>query len=117
MIKRLVLKNYRVYDSLDMTFENLQIIKGRNGIGKTSIVEAIGFALFGSALQRGKAGSWVKEGERDGSVILYIDNYVITRSSNLAIVSLLDGKIIARNNVGITEWVEKEYGLTADLYR
>lgn len=117
MIKKLILKNYRVYDSLVMDFEELQVIKGRNGIGKTSIVEAIGFALFGSALQRGKAGSWIKEGKKDGSVTLFIDDYVITRSSNLAIVSDLKDNIIARNNVGITAWVEKEYGLTADLYK
>jgi len=117
MIKRLILKNYRVYKNLDMEFENLQIIKGRNGIGKTSIVEAIGFALFGSTMQRGKAKEWIKQGEKDGGVSLYLDDYIIHRSNNMAIVETLDGKIIARNNVGIVEWVEKEYGLTADLYR
>ncbi len=116
MIKRIELKNYRVYDDFAMDFKALEMIQGRNGTGKTSIVEAIGFALFGSTLQRGKAGSWIKRGHRDGSVKLYIDDFVITRSSNLAIVEL-DGDIIARNNVGITAWVEKTYGLTADLYK
>ncbi len=117
MITRLVLHNYRVYEDLDMTFDNLQIIKGRNGIGKTSIVEAIGFAMFGSALQRGKAGSWIKKGKKDGHVVLYLDSYIIRRSPTLATVEQLDGKIVARNNTGIVEWIEKEFGLTAELYK
>ena len=117
MIKRLVLKNYRIYDNLDMTFGELELIKGRNGIGKTSIVEAIGFALFGSALQRGKAGSWVKKGEKDGAVLLHLDDAIIERSTSVAIVYNLKGDILARNNVGITEWVQKTYGLTPDLYK
>lgn len=117
MIKRLVLENYRVYDKLDMSFDELQIIRGRNGIGKTSIVEAIGFALFGSALQRGKANEWIKEGEKNGSVTLYIDDYRIHRSNTLATVEDASGEIIARNRTGINEWVENTYGLTAELYR
>ena len=117
MIKRIVLKNYRVYDDLDMSFEELQIIKGRNGTGKTTIVEAIGFALFGSALQRGKANEWIKEGHKDGGVVLYIDNHIIKRSNTLAVVEDLDGNVVARNRTGIVEWVEREYGLTAELYR
>ncbi len=117
MIKRLVLKNYRVYEKLDMKFKDLQILKGRNGIGKTSIVEAIGFAMFGSALQRGKAGSWIKRGKSDGSVVLHMDGYIIHRSNNKAIVEDLEGNIVARNNTGIVEWIEKEYGLTADLFK
>ncbi len=117
MIKKLVLNNYRVYDHKEIEFDpKLNVIKGANGIGKTTIVEAIAFALFGSSMQRGKAGSWIKHGEENGSVELYIDDYKITRANNLAIVEKND-EVVARNNTGITEWVETTYGLTPELYR
>jgi DNA repair exonuclease SbcCD ATPase subunit len=118
MLRRLTLENYRCYDNHVVEFsEDLTTIKGRNGTGKTSIVEAIGFALFGSALQRGKAGEWISFGAKTGKVILEIDDFKITRSHNLAIVETLDGEVIARNNTGISQWVEKQYGLTAELFK
>lgn len=116
MISRIVLDNYRVYGHLDRTFDNLSFIQGANGTGKTSLVEAIGFALFGSTMQRGKAKEWIKRGESNGSVTLYIDKYVIYRSSTKATVSIGE-KVIARNNLGITKWVEQTYGLTPELFK
>jgi len=117
MIKKIHLKNYRVYKDEVIDFDDLKIIKGRNGKGKTTIVEAIGFALFGSSLQRGKSGSWVKLGEKKGEVKLYIDDFIITRSTTKALVEDLNGNVLAKNNVGIVEWVEREYGLNAELFK
>lgn len=44
IVNRLVLRDFRNYDSLDLTFlKGLNIITGANGSGKTNIVEAIYF--------------------------------------------------------------------------
>lgn len=117
MIKAIKLENYRVYDNKTINFENLEIISGRNGTGKTSLVEAIGFALFGTALQRGKANEWIRTGNNNGNVTLWLDSYIISRGSKQALVTDIDGNVLARNNIGINEWVEKTYGLTIDLYK
>ncbi len=117
-ISKLRLINYRQYSDKTINFKDkLTVIRGRNGIGKTTIVEAIGFALFGSALQRGKAKEWIKRGEAHGGVVLTIDGFTIERSDTLAIVYDGSGNTVARNNTGIVQWVENTYGLTPDLYK
>lgn len=53
IVDKLVLKNFRKYESLELDFENrLSVIVGKNRSGKTSIMDAISFSLnsFVSAL-------------------------------------------------------------------
>ncbi len=53
IIKRLTLKNYRRFRSLDLEVpENIIGILGRNGSGKTTIVESIGWCLYGNRIRR-----------------------------------------------------------------
>ena len=50
MIYKLELENYSCYSTFTKDFDEwLNIISGSNGTGKTTIVEAIGFALFDSS--------------------------------------------------------------------
>lgn len=43
-VKRIILNNFRNYESLDLSFENgTNLIYGKNGQGKTNIVEAVNF--------------------------------------------------------------------------
>lgn len=52
-IKSLKLENYRRFHKLDLEFpENLIGVTGRNGSGKSSIIEAIGWALYGNRIAR-----------------------------------------------------------------
>ena len=117
MIYKLELENYRCYSHFTKDFtDGLNIISGANGTGKTSIVEAIGFALFGNKITRGKASSWVRHGHKHGKVILHIDNYIITRGDNEQLVEDEEGNVLARQHSGVDEWMEKTYGLNYDLY-
>ena len=48
MLKRIHLKNYAKHKDLELNFsDGLTAICGKNGGGKTLIVEAVSFALFG----------------------------------------------------------------------
>jgi len=118
MISRVILSNYRSYESLDRTFkDDLNVIQGRNATGKSTIVEAIGYALQGSSLQKGTATSWIKTGCSDGLVTLYIDDFIIARGNKKQLVKDIEGNILARGHTGINEWVLGQYGLMPELYK
>ena len=117
MIYKLELENYRCYSTFTKDFtDGLNIISGANGTGKTTIVEAIGFALFGNKVTRGKASSWIRHGSKHGKVILHIDDFIITRGDNEQLVESTDGTVLARQHSGVDEWIEKHYGLDYELY-
>lgn len=50
-IKSLKLKNYKCFESKELTFDNLNFLVGTNGSGKSSIIESVIFALFGYTSQ------------------------------------------------------------------
>ena len=53
IIKSLKLRNYRRFEFLDLEFpENIIGIIGRNGAGKSTIIEAVGWALYGTRFVR-----------------------------------------------------------------
>lgn len=53
IIKRLKLENYRRFAELDLEFpENIIGLVGRNGAGKSTIIEAIGWVLYGNNMAR-----------------------------------------------------------------
>ena len=53
IIQNLKLENYRRFVKLDLEFpENIIGIIGNNGSGKSTIIEAIGWILYGNAIAR-----------------------------------------------------------------
>lgn len=70
---RLALKNIKSYLEEQIEFfEGVNFISGINGAGKTTIIEAVGYALFDSnpfAAQR----QFIRKGERRGSISLVIE--------------------------------------------
>ncbi len=47
MIKKIILSNFRNFSFFQSEFEKINIIKGKNGTGKTNLIEAIYFCLNG----------------------------------------------------------------------
>lgn len=63
ILKRLVLHNYRKFRELDIELpEGLIAIVGRNGMGKSTLIEAVAFALYGVDASRTGAKSIRREG-------------------------------------------------------
>lgn len=56
-IKDLILTNYRVYENVKFSFKpNINIIYGKNGIGKTNILEALSFLTAGKGMLSANIG-------------------------------------------------------------
>jgi len=74
-INKVELKNYRIHKDYALSFEKgINLLLGSNGSGKSSVLEAIGFALFDSGA-RGNNEDIVSKGETSGSVkILFTGN-------------------------------------------
>ena len=48
MLRRLAVRNWRAFPSAEVTFRpGVNVLLGRNGVGKTSLLEAVAFALAG----------------------------------------------------------------------
>ena len=53
ILRRLLLKNYRKYRSADLEFSpGLIAVVGKNGVGQTTLLEAVAFALYGPSAAR-----------------------------------------------------------------
>lgn len=110
IIKKISLENIRSYKKLDLEFpQGSVLLSGDIGSGKTSVLLAIEFALFG--LQPGQKGSaLLREKENSGYVKLEIEidgkNIVLERK-------LKRGKSIGQENVSITiDGEKKETSIT-----
>ncbi|MGH8522669.1 MAG: AAA family ATPase [Gammaproteobacteria bacterium] len=65
MIRSLELRNWKAYEVLQLTFEEgTTFLVARNGVGKSSIVQAIAFGLFGDDHLLGSSNSHVRQAVR-----------------------------------------------------
>ena len=118
MLQSIRMVNYRQYSDKTISFNpQLNVIQGRNGTGKSTIVEAIGYALQGSQMQKGKAKDWIKDGQNTGYVVLEVDDFIITRGTNLQQVEDTFGNVLATGHTGLNSWIESYYGLTLEAYK
>ncbi|OQY07916.1 MAG: hypothetical protein B6I28_05255, partial [Fusobacteriia bacterium 4572_132] len=69
-INKVKLTNYRVHKDLEVDFtRGINLLLGKNGSGKSSILEAIGFAMFDNNL-RSNIKDAVKRGEKYGNILI-----------------------------------------------
>lgn len=68
-INRVHLENYRVHEVLDIEFSSgINLLLGENGRGKSSILEAIGYALFDSGLRTNNQKEAIKYGKKSAKI-------------------------------------------------
>jgi exonuclease SbcC len=103
-IKKLSLKNIRSYESLDLDFpEGSLLLSGDIGTGKTSILLAIEYAIFG--LQPGQKGSALLRNNADfGEVSL---NFEVDGNDIIIDRKLKRGKSVSNDYASITVNGEK----------
>lgn len=113
-IKRIILNNFKIHKHLDIELDKLNIIVGENGGGKSSILEAICYCLFGTTANGAKKNELIKYGEKTGSVTLILsNNYTITKDFSGSI------KMFDENNKVISEKVseiESFLSLNKDIF-
>ena len=79
------LENYRIHDKLDVEFDSgINLLLGENGKGKSSILEAIGYALFDSELRGGNQREAIKYGKKSAKIEIEFtgidgEDYIVTR--------------------------------------
>lgn len=91
-INKIELKNYRIHNQIEVTFDRgINLLLGKNGTGKSSILEALGFALFDADL-RSSQNDAIKKGHKSATIKVEIEGndnneYIVERklgsSSNL----------------------------------
>lgn len=83
-INRIYLENYRIHEKLEVEFDKgINLLLGENGKGKSSILEAIGHALFGSDL-RGTQKDAIQYGKKSAKIQVEFtgvdgEEYIVTR--------------------------------------
>ncbi len=113
LINEIILKNWKCHSKLSLTFKKgVNFIIGFNGIGKTSVLEAIVFCLIGRVRTKNKKEFINIDSTEETKVILNFkqnnDQYQITREFNSVSKSKLEGKDLELTNEdSILEFIEK----------
>jgi len=106
-INLIEIKNFLVHEHSLIEFsDGINIITGENGSGKSSIVQAIFYALFGQALYYKNKNELIRFGKRDFEIVLKLDEFTIRRDTK--------NVIAIGNNIGS---ISKSEDLKRLLYR
>lgn len=110
-LQKLILNNFKSFKHTTMTFptgNGLSLITGinyenttygSNGIGKTTIFDAICYCLFGKGSQKQTAGELLRLGTKGGySVQCVFDTGIITRTWKPISIQL-DGRMVSQNEI------------------
>jgi len=98
-IKKLTLLNFRNYKKEEFIFnENVNVIYGKNGQGKTNVLEALYFFCNGRSYRATKEKEVIKKGEEKAKIILdFSSNMQNTKCE----IEIENTKIIKVNGIGI----------------
>jgi exonuclease SbcC len=127
LIKRLYLRNFRVYeDELDLQLPpGLVGIYGSNGSGKSTLLEAILFTLWGKARttkeqvrSSGTGGDCVTEVEFEHEGHLYLVRRTLKGvNSNVTVEALCDGALMSTGVRDAQQYVESVLGMDDAAFR
>lgn len=114
MITKLSLKNFRKHEDRVFSFtEGLNVIRAPNEGGKTTIAEAIGYAMFGATALRDTVAETVTWDQPANSMSVRLEmtvggkEVVVERSPRGAEV-LVGGDVFVTGQSDVREWCEKE---------
>ena len=114
LIKEVEIEGFRSHSHSKVSFEKgINLIAGRNGAGKSSILDAILVALYSSSPTGTKKENLIRDGAGGYKIklrfVLGDKEYEIVRSSGRGTLLRGDGLLIDGDS-RVTEWVEKILG-------
>ena len=122
ILKTLTLKNYRKFENVIIEFpDGVTGILGLNGVGKSTIFEALAWVLYGSVAARTPTNLIKREGSLpkdpcrvELDFIFENDNYRIVREmlgKNLtaSATATINGKIAATGAETVSKYTQKNY--------
>ena len=126
MINHVKMINWRAFDEHEVQFgSGITFIMGANGIGKTSILEAVAYALTGEPSTVKHRGKLLRDPEQlatvqltftvDGQGYLVERSQSRTRADRAFLTRLEDRKRLASNHKRVTEHIEELMGVSADF--
>ncbi len=120
MLKQLKLTNFRSHRDLTVNFtEGLQLLRGDSEKGKTTIIEGILYAWFGSRVLRSKLESVVTLGEKENSLkaeLMFVHDgvdYKISRGKSGAELTFAGNTVTGQSET--RAYLERLFGCTADV--
>lgn len=114
MLKRLETTNFKKLESIELDLsDGSNIVIGPNGIGKTTLFEAIRFALYGASSVTGNKKFLPTWGQKDCSVRLWIKDFIIERTLKNCTITNAVGEVLAEGHSACTAYVETELTMDA----
>lgn len=111
MITGIRTKNFRKLEAFEASFVNgTNLLFGDNGEGKSTLFEAIRYALWGTKATSGSADSLTTWGQTGHRVELDIFGYTFRRTGSGCRVTNSDGEIVADGNTPSAKFAEKLLG-------
>ncbi len=130
IIQSIEITNFISHEKTIMNFEiGVNIITGKNGAGKTSILDAIKFALFSDSRNNEKINELIKNGKKSFDINLVFTNnnhqyevykhFAIKSAKNFDRTAYLkeDSKIIAETYEGVTSAIIKILSVSKDIFK
>ena len=114
IIKEVSIKNFRSHVDTKVIFDSgINLIVGRNGAGKSSILDAILVALYGSRPTGMKKEYLIRNGTQRFSITLKFEmdgkEFVLQRNSDGTSILRGDGVLIEGDSQ-ISYWIERNFG-------
>ena len=122
MLKELTLKNFRKHREQTVNFQGgLTVIRGKSEAGKTTLAEAILYAMFGSSVLRETLAETVTYGEPEASLKVSLTftfdgvDYKIVRGKSGAELHYADQSVTGQRETKV--FVERLLGCSSDTAR
>lgn len=107
ILKSVRLKNFKKHEDLTVDLaEGLTVVRGPNWAGKSTVLQAVLFALFGPSAVPGKKDGLTRRGGGKMSVTLQFDEYELERTNSTALLTS-GGKTVASSASAVDAWLSQ----------
>lgn len=121
MLHSIKLTNFKQHKALTVNFsEGLNVIAGENGAGKSTILKAVLYALFGAAAagQKNHLATWGSDEKMEVELHATIAGKTLIILRGFDKATIFEGEaILAAGHTPVTKYIEQELGLDAKTFK